>query len=80
MILHMPQIRVLSLLLPLVGHVDQWIEPVAFRVAKNGSVKLLLVQFQQLFDDGSEILHQATMFCALETAGQGSGIIHQFLH
>jgi hypothetical protein len=64
----MPQISVLGLLLPLVGHVDQQIESIAFRVTVNRGVKLLLVQFQQFFDSGSEILHQAAMLFAPEAA------------
>ena len=66
MLLHMTQIRVLGLLLLLVGHVDQQIESIAFRVAVDRGIKLLLVQFQQFFDSGSEILHQAAMLFAPE--------------
>ena len=43
MLFHMTQIRVLGLLLPLICHVDQQIESIAFLVAPNGSIKLLLV-------------------------------------
>src|SRR5437667_8272594 len=64
---HMTKIGVFGQLLFLVGHVDQYIEAVTFRITIDDRQELLFVQLQKLLNGHTELIQETVVFLTAQT-------------